>query len=114
METFQYSVFHKRVCTLKMCVSLRCLLVFSVERVCLCVSHPVFWQGGQTDRLGCATAISSAWLNVSPSFRLSLSCPPSNYLMAIFTLLQQGEGVFFLHLPYLATCTGGLSPLAVP
>lgn len=45
-------------------------------------------------------------LNVSPSFRLSvlssLQLPHGH-----FTLLQQGEGYLFLHLPYLATCTAG-------
>lgn len=106
---FWYSMFHKIVCALKQnaCVSLHCLLVFSVKSVCLCVSHPVFGKVFRlTDwavrlpspRLGC--------LSGSPSFLFPLSCPPSNHLFSILPD-QQGEGYFFLHLPYLSTCIGG-------
>lgn len=44
--------------------------------------------------------------NVSPSFPLSLSRPPSDCLVAILPCCSKAGGGF-LHLPYLATCTAG-------
>lgn len=64
---------------------------------------PCIWQGSQTDRLGCMSAISSAWL---PE-RFSL-VPPSSFLPHLpITLLHwwpAGQGIFFLHLTYLPSC----------
>lgn len=70
---------------------------------------PCFWQSGQTDRLGCATAISSAWLperfSLVPASSLLSSLQPS--LLRVTRPARRG--LFFLHLPYLTTCTGGPS-----
>lgn len=60
--------------------------------VILC-EPPCIWQGSQTDRLGCMSAISSAWL--PECFSL---VPPSSLrlisLLPCFSGDQQGKGYF--------------------
>lgn len=70
---------------------------------------PCIRQGSQTDRLGCMSAISATRL---PG-RFSLgppSFPRSHLPIAPLQCWPVGQGIFFLHSPYLASCVGLPSP----
>lgn len=92
-----------------------CLLIFSKMCVILC-EPPCNWQGSQTDRLGCISAISSAWLPERfffvPRFRPSASSP---YYPAS-VVASRARDIFFT----LSSCPvkvgplPGLTPATVP
>lgn len=96
-----------------------CTVSWYLEKKCVILCEPpCIWQGSQTDRLGCTSAISSAWLperfSLAPTSSARSFLPPSHLPINVLQWGAAGRGIFFLHLPYLASCTGRRSPWIKP
>lgn len=94
------------------CVCSRTVSWYLAKSVWFCVSHPV---SGKVVRLtDWAVRVPSPQLGClsdSPSFLLPLSfLPPSHLPITLLQWWPAGQGIFFLHLPYLARCIGRPSP----
>lgn len=85
---------------------------YLTKSVWFCVSHPVSGKVVRlTDWAVWVPSPQLGCLSVSPSFLLPLSFLPLSHLP--ITLLQwwpARQGIFFLRLPYLASCIGRPSP----
>lgn len=94
------------------CVCSRTVSWYLAKSVWFCVSHPVSGKVVRlTDWAVWVPSPQLGCLSISSSFLLPLAfLPPSHLPVALLQWWPAGRGIFFLHLPYLASCIGRPSP----
>lgn len=115
-----HAVCFSTACSTSLCVCIHfCVCVCSCpvswylsKSVGFCVSHPVSGKVVRlTDWTVWVPSPQLGCLSVSPSFLLPLSfLPLPHHPITLLQWWPAGQGIFFLHLPYLASCIGRPCP----